>query len=90
MARSAKKAREQIEGVVVSTVATAGLVLREAFGTVLVVDTAGVGVGKSFVGFGDFNELLVGGRVVGVLVRVEFLGEFSVGTFNVSVICILI
>lgn len=63
---------------------------REAFGTVLVVDATGIGVGEGFVGFGNLDKLLVCSGVIGVLIRVEFLGEFSVGSFDVSIICIFI
>ena len=40
--------------------AAALLALLEAFVTVLVVDLAGFGVDEGLVGFGDFDELVVG------------------------------
>ena len=62
MAAAAEEAGEEVEGVVVavSAAAAALLVLFVAFVAVLVVDAAGVGVGESFVGFGYFDEFLVG------------------------------
>jgi hypothetical protein len=63
---AAEEAREEIEGVASVTVASF-LVLFEAFVAVLVVDFAGFGFGKGFVGFGDFDEFLLGGLVTSVL-----------------------
>jgi S1-C subfamily serine protease len=42
------------------------LALLETLVAVLVVDLAGFGVGEGFVGFGDEDELVVGGWVVAV------------------------
>ena len=59
---AAEEARAEIEGVASMTVASF-LVLFEAFMAVLVVDFACLGFGKGFVGFGDFDEFLLGGLV---------------------------
>lgn len=59
VAAAAEEAGEEIEGVVM-LLAAALLALLEAFVTVLVVDLAGFGVDEGFVGFRDFDELVVG------------------------------
>lgn len=71
-----------------ATVATARIVSGKAFGTVLVVDATRIGVGEGFVGFGNLDKLLVRTGVIGIFIRVEFLGKFSVGSFYVSVVCV--
>jgi hypothetical protein len=59
MPAATEESREKVEGIVV--VPTSALrSLFEAFMSVLVVDFAGLGVGKSFVGFGYFDEFLLG------------------------------
>jgi hypothetical protein len=63
---TAKEAREEIEGVASMTV-TSFLVLFEAFVAVLIVNFACLGLGKGFVGFGDFDEFLLGCLVTTVL-----------------------
>ena len=64
MAGAAEEAGEEVEGVVGAGRPTAGgFVLREAVVAVLVVDFARFGDGEGFVGFGDLDELLVGGVV---------------------------
>lgn len=66
MTAAAKEAREEIEGVTSATV-TSFLVLFEAFVAVLIVYFAGFGFGEGFVGFGDFDELLLCRLVTTVL-----------------------
>jgi hypothetical protein len=61
-----EEAREEIEGVASVTV-TSFFVLFETFVAVLIVDFACLGLGKGFVGFGDFNEFLLGCLVTTVL-----------------------
>jgi hypothetical protein len=61
-----EEAREEVKGVASMTV-TSFLVLFEAFMTVLIVDFAGLGFGKGFVCFGDFDEFLLG-RLVTTMV----------------------
>jgi hypothetical protein len=63
---AAEEAREEIEGVASVTV-TSFLVLFEAFVAVLIVDFACFGLGEGFVGFGDFDEFLLGCLVTTVL-----------------------
>lgn len=58
VAAAAEEAGEEVERIVVLLAAL--LALLEAFVTVLVVDFAGFGVDEGFVGFGDFDELVVG------------------------------
>jgi hypothetical protein len=61
-----EEAREEVKGVASMTV-TSFLVLFEAFMTVLIVDFAGLGFGKGFVCFSDFDEFLLG-RLVTTMV----------------------
>lgn len=62
MTAAAEKSREEIEGVASLTV-TSFLVLFEAFVAILVVDLASLGFRKGFVGFGNFDELLLDGFI---------------------------
>lgn len=57
---------EEIEGVASLTV-TAFLVLFETFVAVLIVDLACFGFDKGFVGFGDFDKLLLDGLIATTL-----------------------
>jgi hypothetical protein len=67
VATAAKEAAEEVEWVVApATAAALLLALLETLVAVLVVDLAGFGVGEGFVGFGDEDELVVGGWVVAV------------------------
>lgn len=50
--------------------AAARFVALKSFGTMLIVDTAGVAVGECFVGFGDFDEFLMRVGIVSGLVLV--------------------
>jgi hypothetical protein len=50
----------------VATTASSLLSLFQSFVTILVVDFAGFWGGQSFIGFGDFNELLLGCFVTSV------------------------
>jgi hypothetical protein len=56
---TAKEARKQIERVMAPAALATLFALLEPFMPVLVVDLAGLGVGKGFVGFGHLNELLL-------------------------------
>ncbi len=49
---------------------------------VAVVGGAFVGIAERFVGFAEFLELVLGGVVARVFVRVEFHREFAVGLFD--------
>lgn len=65
VAASTEEPAEKVEGVVVT--ATAALLpLLEALVAVLVVDLAGLRVDEGFVGFRDFDKLVLGGRVATV------------------------
>lgn len=57
---------EEIEGVASLTV-TSFFVLFETLVAVLVVDLASLGFGKGFVGFGDFDKLLLDGFIATTL-----------------------
>lgn len=63
MAAAAEEAREEVEGVMVLLPATL-LALLDAFMAILVVDFARLRVGKGFVGFGNFDEFLLGSLVI--------------------------
>jgi hypothetical protein len=75
---AAKEAREEIEGVASVTV-TSFLVLFEAFMAVLIVDFACLGLGEGFVGFGDFDESLLGCLVTTVVCFVSWLSLLRLG-----------
>jgi hypothetical protein len=81
MALAAEHAAEEVEGVVLLEPA-ALLVLLEALVAVLVVDLARLGRREGFVGFGYLDEFGLGCVVAWVLVWVVFLGELSVGGFD--------
>lgn len=59
---SAEEPAEKVKGVVVAA-AAALLSLFQTLVAILVVDLAGLGVDEGFVGFGDFDELVLGGIV---------------------------
>lgn len=65
VAASTEEPAEKVERVVV-TATTALLPLLETLVAVLVVDLAGLRVDEGFVGFGDFDKLVLGGRVAPV------------------------
>jgi len=71
VATTAEEAREEVEGVLATTASASALfVALDAFVAVLVVDATELRVAEGFVGFGDLDEFVLGGAVVGVLVRV--------------------
>lgn len=57
----------------------------EALGAELVVATASLGVGQHLVGPGQLLELLLGARIVGIGVGVQFPGAPTVGLLDVVV-----
>ena len=59
-----------------------------SFVPVLAVDTTELGVDEDIVGFGDFDEFLVRGLVVGIFVWVVFFREGAVGFFDLAVVCV--
>ena len=63
VARAAEEAREEVEGIVALARAVALLVLLNAIVAVLVVDFACLLNAEDVIGFGDCDELLVGGVV---------------------------
>jgi hypothetical protein len=66
-----EEATEQIEGIVVTSAASASLLmLLQTLMAVLVVDAAGFGRGEGVVGFCYLDEFVMGGLVAGVFVRV--------------------
>ena len=62
---SAEEPAEKVEGVVVAA-ASALLPLLKALVAVLIVDFAGLGVDEGFVGFGNFDKLILRGFVAPV------------------------
>lgn len=58
MTVAAKKAAEQVKGIV-ATSAAAILVLFDAFVAISIVDLARLGIAQDIVGFGYFNKLVV-------------------------------
>lgn len=65
-----------------SASATVLLVLLQALVPILVVDLAEIGVRQRLVGISDLDELVVGGVVVGVFVRVILFGEGAIGALD--------
>lgn len=62
---TAEEPAEKVKWVVMAA-ATALLSLLQTLVTILIVDLAGLGVDEGFVGFGDFDELVLGGVVAPV------------------------
>lgn len=73
-----------------SSSSTSLLMLLYAFMAVLIVDAAQVVVAEDFVGLADFDEALVRGLVVGILVGVVLLGEFAVGFFELPAVGVFV
>jgi hypothetical protein len=63
---AAEEAGEQVEGVVLLAPTATLFVLLQAFVPVLIVDASGLFVREGVVGFGNGDELVVGGLVVAV------------------------
>lgn len=59
---SAEEPAEKVKGVMVAA-AAALLSLLQTLVTILIVDFAGLGVDEGFVGFRDFDKLVLGGFV---------------------------
>jgi hypothetical protein len=89
VAPAAEEAAEQVEGVVLPE-AAALLLLLDALVAVLVVDAAQFRVRQGFVGFGDGDELVLGGWVARVLVWVVLLGKLLVGGFYLLLGCVFV
>lgn len=74
VAVAAEEAAEEVKGVVAAAAAPAAVAeVLDALVAGAVVDLAGFGVAEDVVGFGDFDKLLMGLIVAGVLVGVPFL-----------------
>lgn len=65
VAATAKEPAEKVKGVVVAA-AAALLSLLQTLVAILIVDLAGLGVDEGFVGFGDFDELVLGSIIASV------------------------
>ena len=53
---------------------------------IAVIGRATFGIGEDFVGLGELLELVLGGRIVGVDVRVQLAGELSEGFLDLSLV----
>jgi hypothetical protein len=71
MSTTSEEPREKIEWVVSPSAASPLLALLQTFMSILVVDLSRLRVGERFVGFGDFDELLLCSSISTLMLLVE-------------------